>query len=40
METDDPALFEEWTRQWSDLVAFEIVPVLTSNDAAARASGT
>jgi len=40
METDEPALFEEWTRQWSDLVAFEIVSVLTSNEAAARASGT
>ena len=40
METDEPALFEEWTRLWSDLVAFEIVPVLTSNEAAARAGGT
>ena len=40
METDEPALFEEWTRRWSDLVAFEIVPVLTSNEAAARAGGT
>jgi hypothetical protein len=36
METDEPALSEEWTRQWSDLVACEIVTVLTSNDAAAR----
>jgi hypothetical protein len=40
METDEPVLFEEWTRRWSDLVAFEIVPVLTSNEAAARAGGT
>jgi hypothetical protein len=39
METDEPALFDEWTRQWSDLVAFEIVPVLTSAEAAARAGG-
>ena len=39
METDEAALFEEWTRRWSDLVAFEIVPVLTSNEAAARAGG-
>jgi hypothetical protein len=37
METDDPALFEAWTRRWSDLVAFEIVPVITSAEAAARA---
>ncbi|MDQ4042186.1 MAG: DUF3303 domain-containing protein [Actinomycetota bacterium] len=39
METDEPALFDEWTRQWSDLVAFEIVPVLPSAEAAARAGG-
>ena len=35
METDEPALFDEWTRQWSDLVDFEIVPVVTSAEAAA-----
>ena len=42
METDDPALFDAWTERWSDLVAFEIVPVLTSAEAAeaaARARG-
>jgi Protein of unknown function (DUF3303) len=39
METDDPALFGVWTERWSDLVAFEIVPVLTSAEAAARARG-
>ena len=39
METDEPALFDEWARRWPDLVAFEIVPVLTSNEAAARAGG-
>ena len=27
METAKPALFEQWTRKWSDLVAFEIVPL-------------
>jgi len=37
METDDPALFEAWTGRWSDLVSFEIVPVITSAEAAARA---
>lgn len=37
METDDPALFEEWIAQWSDLVAFEVVPVITSAEAGARA---
>jgi hypothetical protein len=39
METDDPALFATWTERWSDLVAFEIVPVVTSAEAAARARG-
>ena len=37
METEEPALFDDWTRRWSDLVAFEIVPVVTSAEAAARA---
>lgn len=39
METDDPSLFEEWIAAWSDLVDFEIVPVVRSGDAAARALG-
>jgi hypothetical protein len=37
METDDPSLFDEWTAEWRDLVEFEIVPVLSSAEAAARA---
>jgi hypothetical protein len=39
METDDPALFAAWTAEWDDLARFEIVPVLASADAAARALG-
>jgi hypothetical protein len=39
METDDPALFDAWTERWSDLVSFEVVPVITSAEAAARAGG-
>jgi len=35
METDDEALFKQWTANWSDLVDFEIVPVRTSAEAAA-----
>jgi uncharacterized protein DUF3303 len=31
----DPALFAAWTRRWDDLVSFEIVPVVTSAEAAA-----
>lgn len=33
METDDFALFKEWTKNWDDLVDFEIVPVMTSAEA-------
>ena len=39
METDDPALLGAWTERWSDLAEFEIVPVITSAEAAARARG-
>ena len=35
METDDPRLLSEWTANWDDLVEFEIVPVRTSQEAAA-----
>jgi len=35
MECDDRALIDEWTAQWSDLVDFEVIPVMTSADAAA-----
>ena len=33
MECDDPRLFEQWTIHWRDLVEFEIVPVVTSQEA-------
>lgn len=33
METDDAALFPEWTKNWDDLMEFEIVPVITSLEA-------
>jgi hypothetical protein len=36
METDDPKLFDEWIANWSDLVEFEIVPVIDSGEAARR----
>jgi hypothetical protein len=35
METDNEALFKEWTENWKDLIEFEIVPVRTSAEAAA-----
>jgi uncharacterized protein DUF3303 len=37
METDDPSLLDQWTAAWSDLVTFEVVPVIGSAEAAARA---
>jgi hypothetical protein len=37
METDDPKLFDAWTAEWSDLVSFEIIPLVGSTEAAARA---
>jgi hypothetical protein len=35
MECDDEGLFEHWAAHWNDLVEFDIVPVRTSEDAAA-----
>jgi hypothetical protein len=37
METDDPSLFGAWMARWDDLAGFEVVPVLTSAEASARA---
>lgn len=34
MECVDPQLLQQWTNNWQDLVDFEIVPVVTSKDAA------
>lgn len=36
MECDDPELLRQWTAAWEDLVDFEVVPVITSAEAAAR----
>ena len=36
METDDRALLDQWIAGWSDLVDFEVVPVITSAQAAER----
>jgi Protein of unknown function (DUF3303) len=30
METEHPALLQEWISKWNDLVDFEVVPVVTS----------
>jgi hypothetical protein len=39
METDDPALLEAWMANWGDLVDFEVLPVITSAEAAERMGG-
>ena len=36
MECDDRALLDEWMRHWSDLVDFDVVPVISSANAAKR----
>ena len=36
METENRALLEEWMSHWSDLVDFEVHPVMTSQEAARR----
>ena len=38
METEDRHLLEEWIGHWSDLVEFEVHPVISSNEAAERIS--
>ena len=37
METGDPVLIDRWTERWRDLVSFEVIPVIKSAEAAARA---
>jgi len=36
MECADRALLDEWIRAWSDLVEFEVRPVISSAEAARR----
>lgn len=33
METVDRKLLDEWISNWSDIVEFEVYPVITSNEA-------
>jgi hypothetical protein len=41
LECDDLTLLMSWIAQWNDLVEFEVIPVVTSREAAAvvRSSG-
>jgi len=36
METDDRKLLDEWIANWSDIVEFEIFPVISSKEAAEK----
>ena len=36
METDDRSLLDEWISKWSDIVRFEVYPVISSKEAAER----
>ena len=36
MEADERDLIDRWIENWNDIVDFEVFPVLTSADAAAR----
>ena len=33
METEDPAHFKKWIERWQDLVEFEVIEVVSSEDA-------
>jgi hypothetical protein len=33
METENPTLFRKWTERWEDLVEFEVIPVVSSEEA-------
>ena len=37
MECENPSLIEQWATHWSDLMDFEIVPVMTSAEASSKA---
>lgn len=39
MQCDDRRLLDEWMAAWADLVEFEVIPVITSAEAAERMAG-
>ena len=36
METDDRQLIDQWIANWSDIVDFEVFPIMTSQEAVER----
>lgn len=39
MECEDSALLDRWMSSWSDLMEFEVIPVISSAEARQRALG-
>lgn len=39
MECEDAGLLETWTEKWSDLIDFEVVPVISSAEARQKTLG-
>lgn len=39
MEAEDIGLFDKWIANWEDLMEFEIIPVVSSREAAERITG-
>ena len=39
MEAGDERLIREWISQWEDIVEFEVIPIVTSAEAAAANAG-
>lgn len=39
MESPDRKLLDQWIANWSDIVDFEVIPVITSAEARQRARG-
>ena len=37
MDCEDPSLLDEWISHWADLMDFEVLPVITSDEAKGRA---
>jgi hypothetical protein len=37
MESDKRELLDEWMARWADLIDFEVIPVVTSAEAASTA---
>lgn len=40
MRCEDESLFRQWLDKWEDLIEFEVVPVMTSNEAHEKVIGS